>query len=106
VAISAGSGNDIVMTSRGVSDIHGGSGDDRIRTGDAADRVSAGSGRDSIATGAGDDMVRARDRHKDRIECGPGAGDTVEADRSDVVVGCESVLGPARRVAPRRRPVR
>jgi hypothetical protein len=42
-------------------------------------------------------MVRARDRQHDRIDCGAGSGDSVDADRFDIVTGCESVLGAARR---------
>jgi Ca2+-binding RTX toxin-like protein len=82
-----------------VIDVHGGAGHDRIRTGEFGDRVSGGGGRDSIATGAGDDTVRSRDRQRDRVDCGAGAGDTVDADRLDILIGCESVAAPTRRRA-------
>jgi hypothetical protein len=48
-------------------------------------------------------VVRARDRQRDRVECGAGAGDVVEADPFDMVAGCEDVVGPARPLARPRR---
>jgi WD40-like Beta Propeller Repeat len=45
---------------------------------------------DAIAGGAGNDRIHANDRHTDRVDCGPGR-DTVWADRSDRLTGCEIV---------------
>lgn len=45
---------------------------------------------DVIRAGAGDDRIHAGDRHTDRIDCGPGR-DTVWADRTDKLSGCETV---------------
>jgi len=39
---------------------------------------------------AGNDQIHANDRHTDRVNCGPGR-DTVWADRSDRVSGCEVI---------------
>jgi hypothetical protein len=45
---------------------------------------------DLILAGRGDDRVHANDGHSDRVDCGPGR-DTVWADRSDRLTGCELV---------------
>jgi dipeptidyl aminopeptidase/acylaminoacyl peptidase len=45
---------------------------------------------DQIVAGAGNDQIHANDRHTDRVNCGPGR-DTVWADRTDRLTGCESV---------------
>lgn len=45
---------------------------------------------DVIVAGAGNDRIHANDRHTDRVDCGPGR-DTVWADRSDRLAGCEIV---------------
>jgi len=45
---------------------------------------------DVILAGAGNDQVHANDGHTDRVDCGPGR-DTVWADRSDRLTGCEIV---------------
>jgi WD40-like Beta Propeller Repeat len=47
-------------------------------------------GGDVIAAGAGNDRVHARNGHRDRVLCGPGR-DTVWADGSDRLSGCEVV---------------
>jgi Tol biopolymer transport system component len=45
-------------------------------------------GGDIISAGAGDDRIHARNGHRDRVICGSGH-DTVWADRSDRLSGCE-----------------
>jgi hypothetical protein len=45
---------------------------------------------DVINGGAGNDKIHANDGHTDRVNCGPGR-DTVWADRSDRLTGCEIV---------------
>jgi hypothetical protein len=45
---------------------------------------------DVIVAGAGNDRVHANDGHTDRVDCGPGR-DTVWADRSDRLTGCEII---------------
>ena len=45
---------------------------------------------DLIEAGAGNDQVHANDGHTDRVNCGPGR-DTVWADRTDKLAGCEIV---------------
>jgi dipeptidyl aminopeptidase/acylaminoacyl peptidase len=45
---------------------------------------------DVILAGAGNDQIHANDRHTDRVNCGPGR-DTVWADRTDRLTGCEVI---------------
>jgi Tol biopolymer transport system component len=45
---------------------------------------------DVIEAGAGNDSIHANDGHTDRVDCGPGR-DTVWADRTDKLSGCEVV---------------
>jgi len=45
---------------------------------------------DVISAGAGNDRIHANDGHTDRVNCGPGR-DTVWADRTDKLAGCEIV---------------
>jgi dipeptidyl aminopeptidase/acylaminoacyl peptidase len=45
---------------------------------------------DVILAGTGNDRVHANDGHTDRVDCGPGY-DTVWADRSDRLRGCERI---------------
>jgi dipeptidyl aminopeptidase/acylaminoacyl peptidase len=45
---------------------------------------------DVILAGAGNDLIHANDGHTDRVDCGPGR-DTVWADRTDRLIGCEIV---------------
>ncbi len=52
-----------------------------------------GAGGDVILAGAGNDSIHARNGHRDTIVCGPGH-DTVWADRTDVLRGCENVRRP------------
>lgn len=47
-----------------------------------------GAGGDVILAGAGNDTIHARNGHRDTVDCGPGR-DTVWADRSDRLRGCE-----------------
>lgn len=56
-----------------------------------ADVIEGTSGGGDLIRGfAGNDQIHANDRHTDRVNCGPGR-DTVWADRSDQLVGCEIV---------------
>ena len=45
---------------------------------------------DVILAGAGNDLIHANDGHTDRVNCGPGR-DTVWADRTDHLAGCEVI---------------
>jgi len=94
------SGNDRLSGSRGRDRINGGSGNDRIAGGSSPDRISGDRGNDRlngnsasdrINGNSGNDRIGARDRKRDRINCGPGR-DTVIADRIDRVArNCERV---------------
>lgn len=57
---------------------------------EAAGRVSTLAGTCDIRGTAGNDVIQARNGQRDIVWCGPGR-DTVYADRSDVLHGCEIV---------------
>jgi Ca2+-binding RTX toxin-like protein len=80
--VNGGPGSDRISGGDGRDVLLGGPGNDVIRAGRDADVVLAGPGRD---------VVFARDRHRDRIDCG-GGRDTAKVDRVDVVRNCERVL--------------
>jgi len=61
--------------------LSGGAGNDRLR---------GGRGRNHLSGGAGKDTVNARNRQRDRVDCGPGR-DRASVDRSDRVRRCERV---------------
>jgi len=72
----------------------GGPGGDVVESGAGADTVSPAGGGDTVRAGDGNDTVSVRDGAVDIVDCGLGA-DTVTADRSDVLTGCEGVSLPA-----------
>jgi len=72
----------------------GGPGGDVVESGAGADSVAPGGGSDTVLAGDGNDAVSVRDGAVDIVDCGLGA-DTVTADRSDVLTGCEGVSLPA-----------
>jgi hypothetical protein len=71
----------------------GGPGADLADLGFGNDTADPGPGSDFVLAGEGDDSVSVRDGFGDVVECGLGT-DTVVADRSDVLSGCENVVLP------------
>jgi hypothetical protein len=70
------------MTGRG--------GPDKLSGGPGADTITPGWGKDRVFAGRGNDTIDSRDGMRDRIICGKGNRDVVEADRVDKVGGtCE-----------------
>jgi hypothetical protein len=63
-----------------------------------ADRLVVSKGKTRIVAGAGNDTIFAADGRREVVDCGAGR-DTVTADRIDVVVHCERVVYPTKRVA-------
>lgn len=90
---SAFAGNQHVRGMAGPDTVVGGAVDDALYGGTGNDVVTGGAGNDVLNGGDGDDTVNARDGVSDRVDCGAGT-DTVVADASDVVTGCESVQLP------------
>ena len=96
--LDGGSGVDRLGGGPGYDRLKGGRGNDRLDGGTHDDRLIGGRGRDRFMGGDGDDRINARDRRRERIDCGPGR-DRAKVDRKDRVVRCERVLRPKR---PRR----
>lgn len=65
---------------------------DTLRSLAGADEVVPGPGKDEVDSGAGADLIRARDRERDVVRCGPGR-DLLIADRPDHAArDCERVV--------------
>ena len=88
--LSGGSGNDHLTGGPGKDRLTGGSGNDRLSGGSGSDRLNGGRGRNRYAAGTGRDKVNARNRRRDRVDCGPGR-DNATVDRFDRVRRCERV---------------
>jgi len=95
-----GSRNDTLSGGFGRDMIAGGSGNDMINGGPDADRLFGESGRDRIIAGGGvnfvdggdgNDSIDVRNGERDRVICGKGRSDRVQADRIDRLNGCEIV---------------
>jgi Tol biopolymer transport system component len=87
---SGGASNDRIAGGSGNDRISGGARNDRLVGQSGRDRISGGSGRDRFSGGSGRDRIRSRDGRSERVNCGSGR-DTVIADRSDRLRGCEVV---------------
>jgi Ca2+-binding RTX toxin-like protein len=67
---------------------------DRIDGRKGADRIVGGGAPDLLVGGKGPDVIRARDRHQDTVDCGPGK-DVAVVDRAENgVYDCEHVRFP------------
>lgn len=101
-----GRGDDVLVRSGG-GFTHGGAGDDLIRGGDGfnislgrdgrdtilagrdRDIIEGGAGADELRSGAQRDFVLARDRARDRVDCGPGRDRLASYDLPDGHHSCE-----------------
>jgi len=69
----------------------GHAGVDKMRGGPGGDNLNPGLGQDVAKGEAGPDVIRAADRKRDRVLCGPGR-DKAFVDSKDRVVGCERIV--------------
>jgi uncharacterized repeat protein (TIGR01451 family) len=83
-------GNDCLVGDGGRDTLRGDAGGDRLDGGADGDFIAGGSGLDRFSAGSGDDRIFAADGVAETVDCGTGA-DTVSADATDTLVGCESV---------------
>jgi Ca2+-binding RTX toxin-like protein len=86
----AGDGNDRLNGGPGNDTLYGSGGKDTLVGGAGNDTLVGGKGGDSLKGGAGADTLNAKDRVRDRIDCGKGR-DTVKADKRDRLRSCERV---------------
>ena len=89
--LTGDSGNDRLGGGSSGDRLSGGAGNDRLTGNSGNDRITTGKGRNVVSAGAGNDVVSARNRRRDRINCGPGRRDRVTADRVDRIRRCERV---------------
>jgi Ca2+-binding RTX toxin-like protein len=91
ITVAAGDGADSVKnTTATPSTLSGGDDNDSLEGGSGNDTVRGNQGVDTHAGGSGDDFIDSRGDKGDVVTCGVG-DDTVRADTSDVVAGCEIV---------------
>jgi uncharacterized delta-60 repeat protein len=83
-------GADCLTGGAGRDRVDGGAGNDKLKGGAGTDSLNGGAGRNSYAAGAGNDRVNARNGVRETVNCGAGR-DSVRADRSDRLRGCERV---------------
>ena len=87
---TAGDGNDSISGGAGNDRLYGSGGADTLNGGRGKDKLVGGKGKDTLIGGAGTDTINAKDRTRDRIDCGRDR-DTALVDRRDRVRGCERV---------------
>ena len=75
----------------GADQMIGHAGVDKMRGGPGGDKLNPGLGRDVAKGEAGPDVIRAADRKRDRVLCGPGR-DKAFVDSKDRVVDCERIV--------------
>jgi uncharacterized delta-60 repeat protein len=88
--LSGTRGGDRLSGRRGNDVLRGRGGDDCLSGGRGNDVLSGGKGRNRYSAGAGNDRVNARNGVRDTVKCGRGR-DSVRADRSDRLRGCERI---------------
>jgi Ca2+-binding RTX toxin-like protein len=86
--LTGSEGDDLLVAGDGRDRLDGSDGADRLDGGRGDDALDGGPGRDTIRAGAGNDTIMAWDGETDTVACGPGR-DSVVADASDRVTGCE-----------------
>ena len=87
---AGGAGRDRLLGGDGKDRLSGESGNDTLAGGSGNDTLTGGRGRNGYAAGSGNDTVNARNRQRERVDCGPGR-DKASVDRSDRVRRCERV---------------
>lgn len=90
-----GRGDDRLDLAQGGGVIWAEDGNDTLLGSPVMDRLHGGDGRDVFSAGDADDELDARDGTAEVVDCG-GGSDTAEADRADLLLGCEraSIAGP------------
>jgi len=84
-------GGDNLRGRAGNDRLNGKAGEDCVKGGRGKDRLRGGKDSDSLNGGGGGDRIKARDRTRDKVRCGPGR-DRVKADKKDRVhKSCERV---------------
>jgi Ca2+-binding RTX toxin-like protein len=82
--------NDLLNGLSGNDVLKGLGGNDVLRGGAGKDVLDGGSGKDTLLGGTGPDTVRAQDKTRDLIDCGPGR-DVAYVDKLDKATHCEVV---------------
>lgn len=84
-------GHDVLQGSSNAEMLFSFGGIDQVSGGDGDDLIDAGNGEDVIDAGPGRDRIRAFDRDRDTIRCGPGE-DLAYVDDADLTLDCEELI--------------
>jgi Ca2+-binding RTX toxin-like protein len=87
--LTGDAGDDWLSGGDGNDDVKGGAGNDIVYGGNGNDTVDGGKGVNVVKAGAGNDAIKAKNKKRETIDCGAGK-DTVTADKSDRLKGCET----------------
>ena len=83
--LGGGAGDDCLYGNTGRDRLRGDRGSDKLRGGPDDDKLVGGSGRDVLGGGTGNDVIQAADGRRDKIVCGRGRRDRVQADARDKI---------------------
>jgi Ca2+-binding RTX toxin-like protein len=89
-SLGGGDGADVLIGGDGGDQLDGEAGPDVIKGGRGADWITGGAERNRIDAGPGNDMISSANAVAETVSCGSGR-DTIWADPSDRLVGCERV---------------
>jgi dipeptidyl aminopeptidase/acylaminoacyl peptidase len=88
--LTGSEGNDKLTGGRGNDTLIGATGKDKLNGGAGNDKLDGGPGPNTYSGGAGNDTINSANGKRETVSCGSGR-DSVRADRSDRVKGCEKV---------------
>ncbi len=89
--LRGGRGNDRLVGGDGNDTVNGDAGKDTLEGGRGNDKLTGGADANTYKGGAGNDVVSARNKRRDKVDCGSGSRDRATADKADSVKGCETV---------------
>ncbi|HYH58408.1 MAG TPA: FG-GAP-like repeat-containing protein [Thermoleophilaceae bacterium] len=90
-ALLGGKGNDKLIGGAGNDKLKGEAGKDTLTGGAGNDRLTGGGGKNKYKAGPGNDTVKAKNKKKETVNCGPGKKDKATVDKNDKTKGCETV---------------
>ncbi|HYH58396.1 MAG TPA: triple tyrosine motif-containing protein [Thermoleophilaceae bacterium] len=86
-----GKGNDKLKGDAGNDTLKGDAGKDTLDGGKGNDKLTGGGGKNKYKGGPGNDTLKAKNKKKETVNCGPGKKDKAVVDKTDKTKGCETV---------------
>ncbi|HYH58398.1 MAG TPA: thrombospondin type 3 repeat-containing protein [Thermoleophilaceae bacterium] len=90
-SLTGGKGNDKLFGGAGNDKLKGEAGKDTLNGGAGNDRLTGGPSANKYKAGPGNDRIKAKNKKKETVNCGPGKKDRATVDKKDKVKGCEKV---------------